>query len=317
VGELQVGLRSEHGLAHVLPPRDLTPPQWVDAAWQWLAAHDLGIAVDEPDWLDDPALTRHTITSPRLLAPFQAWNAGRPYHEQIKPNSFMLVAHVATLGEPPGVDPQHFRLVAPYTADRSECASLQWRNLYDPNGPDYRITTTRWDNVQGPRPADLSEVTTYRLLLRRYQAHPEAKYMSGDGRGGRGIGWLQRRHVRPGHITTIGKETNRLEEVQAGLHASAGELATQYRRRDVELEEALAALSHLSGRRVQRVTGVDRRTVDRVRERGAASSRTRTAIIAGAAAHRRLVGGGPPVESAYSYAEYESVGVMDRRGGRP
>ncbi len=66
----------------------------------------------------------------------------------------MLVAHVAPLGEPPGVDPQRLRLVAPYTADLSAWESLRWRNLYDPNGPDYRITTTRWDNRKGPRPAD-------------------------------------------------------------------------------------------------------------------------------------------------------------------
>ncbi len=207
MGELEVGPRSEHGLAHVLPPRDLTPTEWVDQAWRLLAAADLGIVVDEPDWLDDPALTRHTITSPRLLEPFRTWNAGRPYHEQIKPNSFMLVAHVAPLGEPPGVDPQRFRLVAPYTADLSAWDSLRFRNLYDPTGRDYRITTTRWDNTVGARPVDLVEVTTYRQLLRRYHCHPEAKYAGADG-GARGLGWLERLSIRPGHMTTIGKETN-------------------------------------------------------------------------------------------------------------
>ncbi len=286
MGELEVGPRSEHGLAHVLPPRDLTPDKWVDQAWQLLAATNLGIAVDEPDWLDDPALTRHTITSPRLLDPFRTWNAGRPYSEQIKPNSFMLVAHVAPLGEPPGVDPQRLRLVAPYTADRSAWESLRFRNLYDPSGPDYRITTRRWDNTEGPRPADLVEVTTYRQLLRRYQDHPEAKYASADAPGVRGIGWLERLSVRPRHLTTIGKESNKLDDVQAGLYGAADEILTEYGRDDPELEHAVAALAHLSGREVQRVTGVDRRTIDRVRQRGAASPRVRAAILAGAlAAH--------------------------------
>ncbi len=103
----------------------------------------------------------------------------------------MLVAHVAPLGHPPGVDPHRFRLVAPYTADRSHWEALRWRSLYDPKGPDYRITATRWDNTQGPRPANLVEVTTYRQLLRRYQLHPEAKYGSSDA-GAHGMGWLDR-----------------------------------------------------------------------------------------------------------------------------
>ncbi len=279
MGELEIGPRSEHGLAHVLPPLDLTRDEWVDQAWRLLAATDLGVVVDDPDWLDDPALTRHTITSPRLLEPFRTWNAGRPYREQIKPNSFMLVAHVAPLGEPPGVDPQRLRLVAPYTADLSAWESLRFRNLYDPAGPDYRITTTRWDNTEGPRPLDLVEVTTYRQLLRQYHCHAEAKYTNAEGPGSSGIGWLERRAVRPSRVTTIGKETNKLDDVQAGLYATADGILTQYGSRDVELEQALAALAHMSGREVQRLTGVDRRTIDRVRQRGEASPRVRAAIL--------------------------------------
>ncbi len=280
MGALEVGPRSEHGLAHVLPPRDLTLGEWVDQAWRLVGAADLGVAVDQPDWFDDPALPRHTITSPRLLAPFQQWNAGRLYHQQIKPGSFMLVAHVAPLGHPPGVDPQRFRLVAPYTADRSQWPTLRWRNLYDPHGPDYRTTAVRWDSTRGPQPADLVEVTTYRQLLRRYQDHPEAKYES----GGSGIGWLERRSVRPRIITTIGKETNKLDDVQAGLYSTSPEILTQYDSRDVELEQALAALARLSGREMQRLTGVDRRTIDRVRQRGGASPRVRGAILTSALA---------------------------------
>ncbi len=114
---------------------------------------------------------------------------------------------------------------------------------------------------------------------------PEAKYASTDG-GVRGIGWLERLCIRPRHHTTIGKETNKLDDVQAGLYGAADEILTEYARDDPELEQALAALARLSGREVQRVTGVDRRTIDRVRLRGAASPRVRAAIITGALAHR-------------------------------
>ncbi len=281
MGELQIGPRSEHGLAHVQPPRGLTRDQWVDAAWQWLAAHVLGIAVDQPDWLDDPAMTRHTITSPRLLAPFHTWNAGRPYNQQVKPGSFMLVAHVAPLGEPPGIDPKRIRLVAPYTSDRSQWESMRFRNLYDRNGPDLRITASRWDNGRGPRPANLVEVTTYRQLLRRYLLHPETKYAS-DGRGGQDIGWLNRLRIRPTNITTIGKETNKLADVQAGLHGAANELTAIYESRDVDLERALAQAARLSGRQLERMTGVNRRTLDRIRQRQRASASTRALLLAAA-----------------------------------
>ncbi len=275
--ELEIGSRSEHGLAHVLPPRDLAPQEWIDEAWRLLGATDLGIPREEPDWLDDPALTRHTITSPRLLDPFRTWNAGRPYSEQIKPMSFMLVAHVAPLGEPASIDPQRLRLVAPYMADRSDWEELRFRNLYDPTGPDYRITSQRWDATAGPRPVDLVEVTTYRQLLRRYQHHPEAKYAGADSSR---IGWLERLFIRPGHIATIGKEANKLDDVQAGLYAAADEILTVYGSRDVDLEQALTALAHLSGRDVQLLTGVDRRTVDRVRQRGEASPEVRAKLLA-------------------------------------
>ncbi len=284
MSEINVVARSEHGLAHVLPPRDLTLDEWIVQAWRLLAADDLHVARDEPDWLDDPALTRHTITSPRLLAPFKTWNTARPYAEQIKPMSFMLVAHVAPLGEPPGIDPQRFRLVAPYTSDRSAWEFLGWRNLYEPNGRSYRVTTVRWDSSQGPRPTSLVEVSTYRQLLLRYQHHPEAKYGSGDGTG---AGWLERLDVRPDRVTTVGKETNKLDDVQAGLYATTDEVLTQYGSHDVELEQALAAFAHLSGREVQRLIGVDRRTVDRIRQRGAASALARGAVIAGAARSAR------------------------------
>ncbi len=91
--------------------------------------------------------------------------------------------------------------------------SLRFRNLYDPNGLDYRITNQRWDAATCPRPTDLAEVTTYRQLLRRHHLHPEAKYTSTDG-GDRGIGWLERLAIRPARLTTMGKESNHLEEAR-------------------------------------------------------------------------------------------------------
>lgn len=86
-------------------------------------------------------------------------------------------------------------------------------------------------------------------------------------------------------MTTVGKETNKLDDVQASLHATTDEILVEYDSRDAEVEQALAVLAKLSGRDLQRLTGIDRRTIDRVRLRGTASPRVRAAIVAGALLH--------------------------------
>jgi hypothetical protein len=42
------------------------------------------------------------------------------------------------------------------------------------------------------------------------------------------VGLLQRRHIRIGKITYIGKESNKIEDVQSGLIHSAQEAYTEY-----------------------------------------------------------------------------------------
>jgi hypothetical protein len=56
-------------------------------------------------------------------------------------------------------------------------------------------------------------------VIEAYEYHPEAKCADSEGLpcGRQTVGLLQRRHVRIGLITPIGKESNSLEEVQAGL----------------------------------------------------------------------------------------------------
>jgi len=43
------------------------------------------------------------------------------------------------------------------------------------------------------------------------------------------VGLLQRRHVRIGEVTNIGKESNGLEEVTAGIEDDEGDVYTEYR----------------------------------------------------------------------------------------
>lgn len=56
-------------------------------------------------------------------------------------------------------------------------------------------------------------------VINHYRVHTEAKSLGPDGMpcGKRAIGLLQRRTVIVGEVVYIGKETNRLEEVEQGL----------------------------------------------------------------------------------------------------
>ena len=61
------------------------------------------------------------------------------------------------------------------------------------------------------------------------------------------LGLLQRRHVRIDSINAIGKESNSLEEVEAGLVHDEGNVYTEYadRRRDYWSREVVPALRKL------------------------------------------------------------------------
>jgi hypothetical protein len=80
--------RSEHGLGHLLNPTDPDDESrdWITHAWQDKTQRLLGLDTGpERDWLDRPALTRTTISTPRLQRAFADLNDKRPYADQVKP----------------------------------------------------------------------------------------------------------------------------------------------------------------------------------------------------------------------------------------
>lgn len=90
-----------------------------------------------------PAVGRVSVSSPAVMRSLAKFNDGKPYCDQIKPFNFLLTCHVKQLGYPPGVDPEHFHLIAPYSTDPKEWLKADWINQYDPNpGKTYRITTS-------------------------------------------------------------------------------------------------------------------------------------------------------------------------------
>jgi hypothetical protein len=255
--DVQVEKRSEHGLGHLLNPidPDSDDRNWIREAWTSMLRQELGTPATEPTWLNQPALSRVTVSSQTLMKPFATWNKGKAYADQIKPANFLVVAQADALRNP-GVDLRRFRLIAPYDNHPDRWSELPWRNLYDPAGRTYALTSKKHPDTLRTAIA----VKTYGDVIAEYRTHPESTFLDADGEicGRRTRGILQRRPVRAALLTYIGKEANRLDDVDSGLVANISEVLTEYvdPRRDRFRTETLPALDRLSDREVARLVEV-------------------------------------------------------------
>ncbi len=272
-GEPRLVKWSEHALGgFYLNPTDpeIDDRDWVRQAWEWILRQALGLDTTEPAWLDTPAISRFTATHPRLLRPFKHWNRTKPYARQVKPGNFLLIAHITPGGHPAGTDPEHFILVAPYEPDPTKWQRLPWTNLHAPEGPTYRITDQSLIDRGGHAlPAGVVGVRTFRDVLDRYRTHPEPKSLAPDGRPctRATTGLLDPRPIRALSITHVGKETNLLDEIQAGLIGDEDEVLTEYRHldRDTWLAVELPALRLVSMTRLVTASGLPERTIQYAR----------------------------------------------------
>lgn len=139
-------------------------------------------------------------------------NPGKKYRNRIKPFDFVLSCHVKPFGYPPDVNPEKFHLVAPYVPDPECWVDLPWIDQY--SGRQYEITMEGFHGSRG-----IARVKTYGEVLRECEFHLGAK--SADARGKPSskpsVGPLPRRHVSVERIIDIGRESNRLEEIEAGI----------------------------------------------------------------------------------------------------
>jgi len=208
-GEPELVKWSEHGLGHLLDPTDLDSDErdWLRQLWHGIVREELGLDPRWPAWLDRPALSRLTISSPELLKPFAGLNAGKPYPDQVKPFNFLLTAHVARFGHPDGVGPTRFQLIAPYESDPGKWLRLP--RIDRSSGRSYRISATADTGGTG-----VARVQTYGDVLEDFIHHPEAESAGPDGRpcGRQTVGLLRRRGMRsiPELTSHVGKEPNRL-----------------------------------------------------------------------------------------------------------
>ena len=206
---------SEHGLGHLMAP-GMSPladtvatggvRPWIISAWEWMISSELELAANEPEWLDRPAVGRITITSAPVWRAFDQYNHDLPWREKIKPANFLLSIGTHPLSGESG------RLVAPFEVDSTRWMDLPWYRPGERNGAAVSIGTDWTDAAKVP-------VETYRLVLTRHLAHPESKFLDTDGAActyeTRGL--LERRPTISTGREIIGKEANRIEEVQAGL----------------------------------------------------------------------------------------------------
>jgi len=130
---------------------------------------------------------------------------------------------VKPFGFPPDVDPEKFHLVAPYVLDPDCWGDLPWIDQY--SGTQYEITTEGFHGSRG-----VARAKTYGEVLREYEFHPGSKSADAKGKpsGKQTFGLLHRRHLRVERIIYIGKESNRLEEIEAGVIHSPESVYTEY-----------------------------------------------------------------------------------------
>ena len=255
---------SEHGLGHLLNPTDPESEDrgWIAQVWLRMIRNAVGKRTQAPDFEQQPAVGRTSITSPAVMRSLATLNEGKKYVDKIKPFNFLMTCHVKPFGHPPGADPERFHLIAPYDADSRSWLKNAWIDQY--SGKNYKITTS---GHHGDR--HTARVKTYGEVLRDYEVHPESKCADAAGRpcAKQTVGLLQRRHVRIDQIKYVGKESNSLEEVDAGLLHSLDSVYTIYAdaRRDEWQTKILPTLKKIPLPILVEMSGLSRRTLIEIR----------------------------------------------------
>ena len=271
--------RSEHGLGHLLNPLDpdTDDRDWITHAQDLIINHPDDLLNDGgPAWLDLPALTKIAITTHEVAKAFAAYNNGRPWNEQIRPFNFLLHAHHTSGGPPRDADRARFRIVAPYENDPALWLDLPWVDLA--TGERHPVAT-----IGIPSP-DVVLLKTYREVLLRYAIHPEPKSLDPKGntctrRSPPGL--LQRRPVTMLTISLIGKESNRLDETTAGLIGTLDDTLLTYSDpgRHAWTTLILPALDDFPTRQIADQTGLDVRTIQRIKKRAITKSHDRNRAV--------------------------------------
>ena len=222
-GTIQIEKASEHGLGHLIDPLPKDASQRLpEAMWQLILDRHFDLPHETPAWLKLPAMSRVSVSTPAYFRGFLSRYKDMPYAERIKPHGFLISAQVARLGRPEGADPTRFHLIGSYSANPDKWMSQILTDAY--SGQDYAITTSL-----SYQPG-VVRVKSYEDTLEELLAHGESKSATADGEpaGASARSVLSRRHVTPSEIRLIGKESNALELVEAGMIGDWNAVLSRY-----------------------------------------------------------------------------------------
>jgi hypothetical protein len=215
---------SEHCLGMYLNPGDPKSKhrEWIRETWQYILDKAHGLNPPDLPWFDRPALIKNAISSPHVMRSLVRFNAGKSYADKVKPFNFILSTTWRDNPLDGANEISTRRYIAPYTNDPSEWESPDclWYDLSDPNAD--------------PIPGDRFQFKRMRVVVKEYMRHAECKSLGPDGLPCTAdtVGLLQRRTVRLQRLTHIGKETNKLEDVERQLYVDASKVVTEYPRPD-------------------------------------------------------------------------------------
>ncbi len=197
----------------------------------------------------ESAVIRYAVTTTDLWHGFDRYNAGKPYHCQVRPFGSMVMfqqKESVDTGERtrrgkrlPTNAPTMLRVIAPFNRNPAVAA----RHAFD-----------RDTGVVIPA----RQLKSYASALRHYHNHPEAKFLNGE-RADRGP--TTRRHVIARSIRHIGKEANRLDEQQSiGIDPTAqAEFGSVSESRIKRLNSIRVAADTFGPSRVAREAGISLR----------------------------------------------------------
>jgi hypothetical protein len=206
--------RSEHGLGHLLPPHAPSPEtddrRWLDEWWEHLLHLELGFADHpEPDWFDEPAIGRVTVSSQHDLKAFADYNENRTYAEQVKPWGFLCIAHPTEQERARREGPR--TLITAFERNPIKRLRADWIDRDHPTAAARGIHTS---TTRFYRPGSTC-VLSYGNYFNQYRQHPESKAL--DPTDGKRCHTWTRGQLQPWHITAtehirVGKESKRLSD---------------------------------------------------------------------------------------------------------
>ncbi|MCZ6858071.1 MAG: hypothetical protein O7F70_08740 [Gemmatimonadetes bacterium] len=267
---------SEHGLGHLMNPTNPATEDrdWIRQVWE-MVAHALGHAAVAPPWHDQPAVSRLAISSPFVHRPFDTTRFQLPYSNRVKPMNFVLSVPVAPFGHPAGADPHRFHLIGAFTTNPGQRLHQSWFDIH--TREQFGITTSH------PTGGRIVRVKSYGDVLAQYRTHPEPKSADQEGYAcdRTTVGLLYRREVHVGSIVYVGKESNRMEDVEHGVVHDRQDVQDAYTdpRHDEWVTLVVPVLKVVPASVLAQASGLSTRTIKSLRNEHSRPSRKHRQIL--------------------------------------